>query len=207
LTLAQRGVHLRRRRPENAPGSPLDDGRVREVTAAIARGDPEAFAVLYEAWFDRAYAMARSLTRRDESFCLDVVQDAMLRAVRCLRAMPDGASLARWMGSVVRSASIDRLRREARRLRREARWGVRVAAGEDAAEAAELEERIAWLRDALAGLPDTERTLLAERFDRGRTLEEAGAAVGLTGNAAHGRIRRALERLRRKAREVFGDGS
>jgi RNA polymerase sigma-70 factor, ECF subfamily len=196
---------LRRWRPENAPGNSLDDGRVREVTAAIARGDPEAFAVLYEAWFDRAYSMARALTRRDESFCLDVVQDAMVRAVRSLRAMPDGASLARWMACVVRTVSIDRLRREARRLRREARHGTPVAGSADATTAAELEEQVDWLRGALAGLPEVERTLLAERFDRGRTLEEAGASLGLTGNAAHGRIRRALERLRRAAKEVFGD--
>jgi RNA polymerase sigma-70 factor (ECF subfamily) len=197
---------LQRWRPENAPASPLDDGRVREVTAAIQRGDPEAFAVLYQAWFDRAYSMARSLTRRDESFCLDVVQDAMMRAVRSLRAMPDGAALRRWMAHVVRTAAIDRLRRDARRLRREARGGPRISAAADAAAAAELEEQVAWLRGAVAGLPETERALLAERFDRGRTLEEAGASVGLTGNAAHGRIRRALARLRSAARKAFGDG-
>jgi RNA polymerase sigma-70 factor (ECF subfamily) len=198
---------LRRWRPENAPGSSLDDERVQEVTAAIARGDPEAFAVFYEAWFDRAHSMARAMTRRDESFCLDVVQDAMLRAVRSLRAMPDRASLARWMARVVRTVSIDRLRREARRLRREARRGPAIAASADAATAVELEEQFVWLRDELTKLPETERALLAERFDRGRTLEEAGASVGMTGNAAHGRIRRALERLRRAAKEVFGDGS
>jgi len=48
------------------------DGEVLRVTAAIRRGDPEAFAVLYDAWFDRAYAIARTLTRRDESSCLDI---------------------------------------------------------------------------------------------------------------------------------------
>jgi RNA polymerase sigma-70 factor, ECF subfamily len=197
---------LRRRRPESATRNSLDDGRVPEITAAIGRGDPEAFAVFYEAWFDRAYSMARTFTRRDESFCLDVVQDAMVRAVRSLRAMPDDASLGRWMARVVRTVSIDRLRREARRLRREAHRGPPMAASADVVTAAELEEQVAWLRVALAKLPETERVLLAERFDRGRTLEEAGASLGLTGNAAHGRIRRALERLRQAAKEVFGDG-
>jgi hypothetical protein len=44
------------------------------LTRAIARGDRDALATFYNAWFDRSYAAARRLTGRDESFCLDVVR-------------------------------------------------------------------------------------------------------------------------------------
>ena len=43
---------------------------------------------------------------------------------------------------------------------------------------------------------DDDRRLLALRFEGGRTLDEVGEELGIGGNAAHGRIRRLLGRLR-----------
>jgi RNA polymerase sigma-70 factor (ECF subfamily) len=193
----------RRGKPEI--GVLADDRRAAEVTAAIAGGDPEAFAVLYRAWFDRAYVLARSITRRDESFCLDVVQDAMLRAVRSLPSLPGAEALNRWMARVVQTTAIDRLRMEARRVRREERSGRAPRGGVAADPAAALagEEEAAWLRRELEKLPAAERLLLHERFERGKSLDEAGRAAGLTGNAASGRIRRILSRLRKAAGGMF----
>jgi RNA polymerase sigma factor (sigma-70 family) len=183
-----------------------EDAEALRITSAIRRGDPEAFAVLYGAWFDRAYAIARSLTRRDESTCLDVVQDAMLRAVRSLRPIGTREGLDRWMARVVRTAALDRLRRESRRARPEARAAVMSVEpeGPGAFEDLEAREEASWLRERIGGLPERDRPLLEERFDGGKTLREAGTAVGLTGPAAHGRIRRIIEGLRRAAREAFG---
>src|SRR5690606_3993650 len=62
------------------PAAPAADNDTSlQTTSAIARGDTEAFAQFYEIWFDRLVHMTRSITGRDESFCLDVTQDAMLR--------------------------------------------------------------------------------------------------------------------------------
>jgi RNA polymerase sigma factor (sigma-70 family) len=162
--------------------------------ARIGRGDQAAFTLFYEAWFDRCYAMARGLTRRDESFCLDVVQEAMLRVARRVPPMGGDAQVARWMVRVVHSAGLDLLRREARARRRE-RAGARPEAS-DGHDAAAESLAAAWLREAMAGLGDEERALVALRFGRGATLEAAGAAVGASGDAVHGKLRRALKRLR-----------
>jgi DNA-directed RNA polymerase specialized sigma24 family protein len=62
-----------------------------------------------------------------------------------------------------------------------------------------------WLRGALADLSDEERALVSFRYGRGGTLEESGEEAGLTGAAAHGRLRRLLVRLRQAAKEVFDD--
>src|SRR5690606_20630028 len=90
-----------------------------QTTSAIARGDAEAFAQFYEVWFDRMVLMARSVTGRDESFCLDVTQDAMLRIVRSMRPMATEDDLRRWLLRIVHTAALDRLRSEDRRRRRE----------------------------------------------------------------------------------------
>jgi len=187
------------RPPGGAPTYPL--------TAAIAAGDERAFGAFYEAWFDRAYALARSISRRDEAFCLDVVQDAMLRVVRAMKPLPDEAAVTHWMGRVLYTTALDHLRGEARRRRREERVGAeaaaRVVGPEDAAAEREQDARVRWLERQLTELSGADRLLVTERFQHGRTLEAAGAAAGITGNAAHGRLRRIVERLRAAARMTF----
>lgn len=186
------------------PASPGSDAI--RLSRAVARGDREALAEFYCAWFDRCYMSARALTGRDEAFCLDVVQDAMLRVVRSIRPMRGEEELAAWMSRVVRSAALDAIRRESRRSRREQeRAGLPLAVSKSPRGLATDAEETGWARGVLDGLPPEDRALIAERFGRGRTLEEAGAAAGLSGGAAHGRLRRTLARLRSLAREVFDD--
>lgn len=172
----------------------------------IAAGDPAAFAVFYEAWFDPTFALARAISRRDESFCLDTVQDVMLKVIHGMPALASEDAVAAWMSKATWSAVIDRIRAERRRERREA--GVAASRPEAVPEPWELAfgaERGAWLQQQLAALPATERTLLLERFCGDGTVTEAGARLGLSADAAHGRVRRILARLRKAAAEWFGD--
>jgi RNA polymerase sigma factor (sigma-70 family) len=174
-----------------------EDGTSLQTTSAIAAGDTEAFAQFYEVWFDRMYQMARSITGRDESFCLDVTQDAMLRLVRGMRPMATEDELRKWLQRVVHTAALDRLRSEARRRRREriASEGDGSAADANGVDTA-LAEEIAALRAQIEALGPDDRGLLLLRFGRSATLGLAAAATGSTEGAAHGRIRRLARRLR-----------
>lgn len=177
------------------------------LTARIRRGDEGAFAAFYEHWFDRAFAMAKSITRRDEAFCLDVVQDSMMRVVKSIPALDEERSVSAWMGRTLFTTAIDRLRQEARREARE-RSVAEVAsdeATEREASANHEDERFDWIRRRLAELPVKDRELVLARFGDGETLESIGARHGLTGNAAHGRIYRVIDRLKHAAKELFGD--
>lgn len=175
-----------------------------ELTRGIARGDADALAEFYARWFDRLLALASSLTRRDESFCLDVVQEAMLRVVRCIRPMRSDEDVLRWMTRVVHTTALDLLRREARRAARERR-GTVPASSRDAAADTALGEQIAWVRSRLVELPPHDADLIGLRFSRGASLRAAGDAAGVTGDSAHGRIRRTLARLRTLAKEAFDE--
>lgn len=177
-------------------GSAADDTAA--LTRAVARGDTAAFGKIYERWFDRALSAALRLTGRDESFCLDVVQDAMLRAARRLPPLPDEAALGAWLCRVVHRAALDRLRAERRRVARERTSLEHARAPEDHGGDA-LDEDIAWLRAQLRSLPPDDGWMLGARFGQSRTLAQVGAVLGLTGDAAHGRIRRALRRVARTA--------
>jgi RNA polymerase sigma factor (sigma-70 family) len=175
------------------------------LTRAIARGDRDALAQFYNAWFDRSYAAARRLTGRDESFCLDVVQEAMLRVVRSIRPMASETELGAWMERVIRSAAVDLIRKESRREARERRSADGVQEVRSVAAAALAVEQTGWAMESLAQLPEADQTLLAERIGRSGSLRQAGDLAGVNGDAAHGRIRRAMARLRALAREVFDE--
>lgn len=171
------------------------------LSRAIARGDGKALAEFYRLWFERLYARARAMTGRDESFCLDVVQETMLRVARKMRAMKEDAEVERWLARVLRSSAVDLLRKETRRGAREGRVsaGGLARSGHELAGAAEEGER---LRESLAALDGDEAVLVKLRIGDGETLKSAGRALGISGDAAHGKIRRALRKLRALTREV-----
>lgn len=174
---------------------------VRDLTAATASGDTEAFARLYRGWFDRVFAMARRATGRDEAFCLDVVQDTMMRVIRSIRPMDTDEELAAWLSTVARSCAYDRLRAESRRRRRErsAARGREVTDDDH-----ELAHRLHWLRRELAGLDLEKQRLLVLRHKLGWTLERIGQVVGLRPGAVDGRLSRTVDSLREKAEEQNG---
>ncbi|MHC4414188.1 MAG: RNA polymerase sigma factor [Planctomycetota bacterium] len=179
---------------------------IRSLTSAIASGDTEAFTRFYRRWFDAMYAEAARATGRDESFCLDVVQDAMMRVIRSITPMSSELDLRRWLRVVVQSCAYDRLRQEARRRDRERQ----AAAAREASRPTppgpdDPRTRIRWLEEQLRTLDHRSGQLLLMRHRFGWTLREIGNAVGLKPGAVDGRLRRLLSTLRRRAREESTD--
>jgi len=183
---------------------------VRELTSAIAAGDAPALARLYRAWFDFALQEAHRCTARDEHFCLDAVQETMLRVIRRLPPLDTDAALAAWMRTAVRSACVDLLRRDLRRSRRERRRAsdatvTAAAATDDPAAHHEVAERLAWLRRELATIDATSARALDLRFRLGWTLARIGETLHLRTGAVDGRIHRTIEQLRASAQEDSHD--
>lgn len=168
---------------------------MRELTGAIASGDTEAFGRFYRDWFNRAFRYARLATGRDEAFCLDVVQDAMLRVIRSMRAMNTEQEVSNWLRAVVKSCAYDRLRKDRRRMMRESRAADKSEC--DAATAG----RLAWLESELSQLDARTFPLLVLRFRFGWTLQQIGRVLGIKPGAVDGRIRRATEELRKSWNE------
>lgn len=231
-------------RPSASPGpvpvscscscSPVDPTSPCPIAAALARGDHAALESLYDLWLARAVALARSITRRDESFALDIAHDAFLRAIRTppTRAHTRG-QLDAWMTRTVHSAALDMLKAERRRAQRErlhvdqrepaqstapsapANEPVGTARhvdatdgndGIDAAERAQF-DLITQLARRLEHLDEHDRFLIQMRTARGLSLKAIAAALGSSVNAVHGQIRRALARVRSHAEPSAPAGS
>ncbi|MFT3685056.1 MAG: sigma factor [Phycisphaerales bacterium] len=177
-----------------------DDAWARRVSLGIERGDRAALGEFYSAWFDRCLAHARRSTGRDESFCLDVVQDAMVKAAGSMRRVECERQLSVWVRRVVASCAVDRLREEASRTARQ-----RGAARDERPEAPGYSDRLEWLASELAEIDAEEALLLRERLLNGGTMARAGRLLGMSGPAAHGRLRRLLDALRKSGKTRFND--
>ena len=171
---------------------------VRELTTAVASGDPEALAVLYRERFDWLYAEAQRCTGRDESFCLDVVQDVMMKMIRKMKPLNDEGQLIAWLRTVLHRCAYDRLRAE-RRLRQRER---EVAINADASTTANIDDsRLDWLAAQLTSLNAEQSQLIRLRFRLGWTLHQVAAFLGLKPGAVDGRINRTLATLKERAAE------
>lgn len=176
----------------------LTDDDARRLVRQVRRGNARAFGELYDLFFDACVAGARRITHRDEDFCMDVVQDLMMRVADKLPALRSQAALLAWMRRSLYTAAIDRLRAENRLGARERKAARR---GEESprrgpCDQAIRDEELDWLQREVAQLDADEKKLVLSRFADTATLEESGARIGINGDAAHGRLRRILRRLR-----------
>jgi RNA polymerase sigma factor (sigma-70 family) len=174
------------------------------LTSRIAAGDESAFAQFYQIWFASTLALSRAISRRDEAWCLDVVQDVMMTVVQKMPGLATEAALRAWMTRTVMNAVTDRTRSEARRRRREqaAAEAVATIVREPWLDLCD-QERLSWLSASVAELPVAEQALLQARFGGTTTVAHEAGVLGISSHAAHGRLRRALEKLRQKAAEMW----
>jgi RNA polymerase sigma-70 factor (ECF subfamily) len=199
---------------EDRPGSADEAALVREVAA----GSEAALASLYDRHADGVYAAACRLTS-DRQVAEEVVQETFLALWNRAELFdPAVGSLAAWIHTIARNRTVDRLRAAGRRptlvplssaaggdehdtaaLERLVATG-RVLGGADlglgpegALESAELR---ATLQDALATMPDHERTVIVLAYREELSQSEIAARLGWPLGTVKTRTRRALLRLR-----------
>lgn len=175
------------------------DERAQRLSLGVSRGESAAFGALYAERFERVYRLARRLTGRDESFCLDVVQEAFLRAARKMPAMNSAADVDRWMVRVTHTTALDLLRREERDRDRRVQHVSRQSESHPPPDAG---EQARWIVEQITALDAEDAALLRSKFAWEWTFKETGEATGRTGAAAHGRVRRVLAMLRAAARRM-----
>lgn len=191
--------------PPAAPERVTVQEAIDNLTAAMSAGDGGAVERFYRRYFDCMYGWARQFTRRDESFCLDVVHDAVLRIVRTIRRADSEPQLLAWLRLVVQTTAYDKMKSD---RRRETRETAVVVPPDDTpaaapADAAAIEaERLDWLRTEIAALDPQLAAMLDLRFTGGWTLDRIGRLFGLSPGTVDGRLRRTLRRLRDRAGAV-----
>jgi RNA polymerase sigma-70 factor (ECF subfamily) len=177
-----------------APRRAVTPRRERALVRAAQRGDAAALEALFRAHWPAAYRAAWFVVR-DAQAAEDIAQEAFLAAVAALDRFDRRRPLAPWLRTIVARRAIDALR--ARNLRREI--GDAPLAALPAAERAEL---AGDLGDALAALPDDQRTVVVLRHVLELTPGEIADVLDLPRGTVNSRLRRGLDAL-----EPWGRGA
>jgi RNA polymerase sigma-70 factor (ECF subfamily) len=204
--------------------APRDDDAA--LVREVASGSQDALAALYDRYVDAVYAAAIRLTS-DRQVAEEVVQETFLALWNRAELFdPNTGSLAAWLHTIARNRTVDRLRAAGRRpslvplsaaagndehdtaaLERIAASGT-VLGGADLGPGPEGELAAAELRDvireALAELPEHERTALVLAYSNELTQSEIAERLGWPLGTVKTRTRRALMRLREALSDELG---
>jgi RNA polymerase sigma-70 factor (ECF subfamily) len=157
------------------------------------RGDARAYESLVQEHqaiaFRTAYLITGSAADAEEA-----AQEAFVRAWLALKRFRQGADFRPWLLAIVANEARNRVRN---RRRRE---GLAERAAHELAWQPPSEEPAlpgdGQLREALAALPERDRSVLACRYVLDLGEEETAAVLGIARGTVKSRTARALERLR-----------
>lgn len=196
----------------------FDIGDDADLVREVATGSHEALAALYDRHVDGVFAAARRIFR-DRQIAEEVVQETFLALWNRAELYDAHAgSLSAWLHTIARNRAIDRLRATGRRpslvplsqaahetetedtaLDRIAAAGSAIG-GSAPPPDPETAAISAWtaqqVREALAEMPEEERTVVVLAYDEELSQSEIALRLGWPIGTVKTRTRRALGRLR-----------
>jgi RNA polymerase sigma-70 factor (ECF subfamily) len=179
----------------------------RELARGLRDGDPRAFEAIVRTYGGRMLAVTRRILH-DEEEARDAVQDAFISAFKARAQFHADARVSTWLHRIAVNAALMRLRTKRRTLETSIDEVLPtfndvghhaepfVSWDEPADVAVERRETAEFVREAIARLPESYRTVLLMRDIEGRNTEETAAAMGITPNAVKIRLHRARMALR-----------
>lgn len=179
----------------------FDDAR---LVGLAQNGRQEAFAELYDRYFDRIFDfLSRMLRNRAEAE--DVAQDTFIRAIRSIDRLESGNKFKSWLFTIARNTALNRIERE----KRTRPLVFADDDGEDVEldlidadrfgspdEAAQAEAMAALVWEAAAGLSPKQYSLLDMHLRQGLDSAEIADILGVTANNGYvmlNRLRNAVE--------------
>jgi RNA polymerase sigma-70 factor (ECF subfamily) len=170
--------------------APAED--VAAFTARLAAADDAAWTEAHRRYAPRLFRYLLVATRGDEQTAGDAMQAAFVRAVRHARVFHTEEAHWGWLTLLARHALAD-ARRAAGRWRAFLARFTRPMPGPPWCEPDPLPE---LLDQALAGLPETERSLLERKYFAAASIRELAIDAGVSEKAIESRLTRARQRLR-----------
>jgi RNA polymerase sigma-70 factor, ECF subfamily len=165
----------------------------------VARGDQQAFEVVYDQLARPAYGVIRRVLR-DPAQSEEVTQEVLLEVWRTAsRFDPARGSAATWVLTIAHRRAIDRVRSSVAATEREQKtvWaGDGPPSADEVAEAVEASLDRERLQRCLGGLTDVQRESITLAYYGGYTYRQVAALLDVTLAAIKTRIRDGLIRMR-----------
>jgi RNA polymerase sigma-70 factor (ECF subfamily) len=151
-----------------------------ELLRQIARGDQEAFAVIYDRYAGVVFGVIRRVLR-DPAQSEEVAQEVMVEAWKtAVRFDPERGSVRTWLCTMAHRRAVDRVRSEQ----------------DHVAEAVAVRIEHQQVRDALATLTDRQREAVELAYYGGYTYREVAELLDSPLGTVKTRMRDGLIRLR-----------
>jgi uncharacterized protein (TIGR03435 family) len=174
----------------------MPDAQDMELVRKFARDNSEtAFTELVRRHINLVYSVARRCTVNDGD-AHDVTQAVFIILARKANSLGDKTNLSGWLYETTRFAAARLLRTNARRHAREQEAYMQSTLNE-ADNSAIWAQLSPHLETAMGKLNAADRALLVLRFYENKSGPEAAALLGIREDAAHKRVTRAIEKLRK----------
>ena len=174
------------------------------LVEAAQAGNREAYAALVQRFQGMAYAMASRYVR-DQHLAQDVVQDALIVAFVHLPQLKEPSAFPGWFRQIVF--------RQCTRLLRQAGWpsssleavAPPLVAERDTEDLVMQTEREAFVRSALASLPQREQLVAALFYGCGYSYTEVSALLKIPITTVKKRLYSARQKLRTQLQTTLRD--
>lgn len=168
-----------------------------ELLRGLAARDLKSLGALYDLYSRVGFALAYRILGEAEA-AEDVVQDAFLAAWRgAATYRRERGSVRNWLLSIVHHRAVDLLRRRTAFRPASLADAERHESEADTFGEADRNVRGAAVRQALAELPEAQRTTIELAYYGGYTQTELAELMGVPLGTVKGRMRIGLQKLRR----------
>jgi len=186
-----------------------------ELVAAMLRGDEAAFRRFFAGFFPRLYRFAMPRVGGDADAAKEVVQAALIKAMRNLASYRGEAALFSWLCQICRRQIVDHLRANQRHADRlvlvedsdemqAVLESIAAPAADEPAHGYSADETRRIVQSVLDRLPDRYGDVLEWKYIEGRSVEEIARSLGVGQIAVQSMLARARIAFRAALETVFG---